>query len=445
MQTINEEANRWFEAGMISPTFMVLEMCRITGLPPMPVIKYLISPDSIASPIGLVNQDPRKWLKEVQTPSPSKRRDKIISGIQKERQRFQRRPQFPNSSVPKTTRRKADNLTAKYQMERVRFRLKSDEEVSEQKSQGRKKARDEMKRKFEIRWMSKARGPQIKATRQGMKEAGEKSSKLLDILSSSSVMSPQRPSKIKELATQAVLTRDPFIVINWICPASTPRKLAPDASGIWRSYLGINQKAGFEKDYLLLPRLNLEKKLIRAFERTGVPFLYLKLVADDNPYCLYPYCLKKDGEQKTMEEIASYARYVQERLNRELGKGKIIVWTVSEFLGKERFRRLIRLFDDISIEELLPFLPQNIVDTEMEIITKSSTFGPELQPFLESFSKLYIRQYAAEGLIIREMLGDNVIIAWNESTRRNSTIDAGLKSKGFDPFPKIYVLYNERS
>jgi hypothetical protein len=422
---------------------LVLQVCRNTRLPPISVLLYLISQESIALPVGFDSKNPSSWLDKIRTPKPSKTRDRLLAEIRNEGQRYQRRPQFPNSSVSKTTIRRADNLAVKRQMERVKFRLKTREEISKARRLEEKINRVKRKKEFAIRWISKARGPQEVTSRQELRVAEKRASKLLDILRSSSVMPLQGPQKIKELTTQAALTGDPIIVINWICPAGTPLEIAPDRSGLFRSYSGIDPEEGLEKDYRLIPRLNLERKLVKAFERAQIPLWYIKLVADDNPYCLYPYSLIKDGERETMEAITKYARYTQARLDREIGNEKITVWTVSEFLGQERFRELIELFKSTSINDLLPFLPLDILDIEKDVIARHTNIDPGLLPYLDSFVEAVARQYAVEGLVIRKMLGDNVIIAWNESTRRSSTIDGGVKSEGFKPFPKIFVLHEK--
>lgn len=412
------------------PLIKVVEICRATGLPPIAVLNSLLKVESIAEPTTFNGQDSRKWLDEVKTPKSSKVTDKVRAKIQAETQRYNRRFQFPNPPIPKTTRRRAESQIINWQLGQQRIRLKSD-----------KNSKDEF---GSIQTEQEISGEYREFSRKDLEVAASKAKRLIEILKASSVVPLERPKGIKEIFIKSALNNEPVIVLNWICPAGTPLEVAPNGSGLFRSYLKVNPELGLDKDYRLIPRLDLERKLIKAFERCEIPLWYIKLVADDNPYCLYPYSLEKDGESSTMRAHAEYARYTQFRLDQEIGEGKITVLTVSEFLGPERFRKLLRLFESTPINSLLPFLPENILEIEKDVISKHTNLSPSLLEQLDGFVEKVIRQYGCEGLMFYEMFGDKVIVAWNESTRRAPTIDAGRKSQRLPPFPKFFVLHRKR-
>ena len=107
---------------MEPPIFSIKQICRETGLPPMSVINAILSPGTNIIPVSLDNQTPKLWLKETLAPQPSKTADQLRSKLWQEgqRQRYQRRSQFPESNQPKTIRRKAESRISAWQLMRVR-------------------------------------------------------------------------------------------------------------------------------------------------------------------------------------------------------------------------------------------------------------------------------------------------------------------------------------
>lgn len=410
---------------MESPLLSVKEICRATNLPPTVVVNYLLLPGAIVFPEGLVGQTLKDWQREQKIPQSSKMANRIRAQIWNESQRYERKFQFPSGNTPKTTERKARARIIDYQLNNVRLALKAESDETPKNSKREKV--------YYPRYLSK----ELSLAEQRVQE-------LLTELNKNSVMSMQRLGRIKELLLQGALLGEPFLLVNWICPAGTPLALAPDNSGLFRSYVRIDPEEALKKDYRLVPRLDQERILVDSFEKAAIPLFYLKLVADDNAYCLYPFSIDKDGEQPTKDAMKNYSCCAQNLMDREIGKDRVTVLTVSDFLGPEGFERLIRLFRDTRIEELLPFLPKDIFPIEKDVITKHTKLSADLLPYLDRFVEAVIRQYAVEGLIIAETLSDNVVVAWNESTRRFATIDAGRKAQDLPAFPKIFVLYEKR-
>lgn len=116
---------------MEPPELQAKEICRMTSLPPMAVIGYLISNDSIALPVDLDGLDKTEWLKQIKSPLPSKRADRTRASIEAEGQRYERRPQFPKGSArPKTIRKRAEARIIAEQTEEIKLRLVSQKPTS---------------------------------------------------------------------------------------------------------------------------------------------------------------------------------------------------------------------------------------------------------------------------------------------------------------------------
>ena len=261
---------------------------------------------------------------------------------------------------------------------------------------------------------------------------------------SMSVVPPERPSRIKELLGDVVSGKGSACIVNWICPPGSPLQLDASSGALYRRFTQIDPAQGFINDYRLYPRLDLERQLVSLIGRKYPTLNYFKIIADDNPYCIYPKSLQVDGTDKTLGAISNYGKYVQSQLDTLVGSGAIWLMNWSEMLGPKLFEEFLETFRQTRIEDLLPFLPPNIIEIEIDVVTKHTNLGKELLPYVRNFVKGIIRQYAVEGYFLYELFGDNVILAWNESTRRSNIIDSLRKLRGVPPLPKIYVLYNKR-
>ena len=281
-------------------------------------------------------------------------------------------------------------------------------------------------------------------SRKEIAEAQENAEKFMQSIRADSIMAMERPERIKELIFQGSLGIKIPIFTNWICPRGT--NLAPDEATqkLFRRYTQTEPKDGFETDYQILPRIELEKSLCKKLERFSTNASYLKIVADDNPYCLYPACLRIDGEEKTMDAIENYSKYCQTRFDESINQGKVEVQTWSEILGTELFKKYLECYEQTKLEDLLPFLPKNIVDLEMDILTDHTKPSQNAQKYFETFAIDCARYFAVEGLFLSEIFRDDVIVAWNDSTRLTRTIDALRLKNGLPALPKIYVLHEKR-
>ena len=145
-----------------------------------------------------------------------------------------------------------------------------------------------------------------------------------------------------------------------------------------------------------------------------------------------------------MNAIANYSSYVQTRLDSLTGKGNIWVLPWSELLGPKLFDDYLETFEGIKIEDLLPYLPKDIIETEIDILTDHTKPDPILLPRFRRFAEDCVRYFAVEGLFLDKLFGDEVIVAWNDSTRISATIDPLRKINGLAPLPKIFVLHNKK-
>lgn len=259
-----------------------------------------------------------------------------------------------------------------------------------------------------------------------------------------SVVPPQRPQRIKELMQQGALGIANPLIFNYICPPGTPLALGERTNQLYRRFTNISPDEAFKRDYRLYPRLNLERGLARALKRSQTNSEYWKIVADDNPYCLYPECLIIDGERPTLAAIESYTSYAQGQLNQLLTPEVITVSTWSGLLGREMFMRMIEMYRRTSFQSLVPYLPPDVIDTELDVLVKHTQPDPSLLPAFTTFAQNVVRQYAVEGLILYEIFGDNVILAWNESTRRSNIVDPLRIANGIKALPKIFVLHEQK-
>lgn len=104
------------------PPIKVVEIERASGISPYVIINYLTIDGTIGVPSIPEGQSTRDWKKSVKVPKPSKKADKILSLVQGEGQRYQRRPPFPTAGdQPKTTRRKIESRITREQLRNVRI------------------------------------------------------------------------------------------------------------------------------------------------------------------------------------------------------------------------------------------------------------------------------------------------------------------------------------
>ena len=268
--------------------------------------------------------------------------------------------------------------------------------------------------------------------------------RLMEIWNGRSVMSFERPRRIKQIIENSMMTRQPINIVNWICPAGTTLYFSPQGD-TYQTYVGVSMEGAFINDHRLYPRLDLEKDLVKSFGKvTSLPKpTYFKIMADDNPLCLSPYGVQLYGKRPTMESIANYAGFVQDQLNILVGQNEIRVSTFSSLLGPKMFRRFVATFKNLSYEDIAPYLPKDVIENELRIAEKHMKVGPEILLKLDGYIKKVLRQYAVEGLYMYKIFGDNLIMAWNESTTRSQTMDSLRKKMGIPTIPKIFVLHRK--
>lgn len=408
---------------MEPPSFSVKEICRERNLSPASVVKYLASSGSIATPTNLDSQDSCEWYQEIRKPKPSKAADKIRSEIWREGQRYERRFQFPSSPIPKTTSRKADARIVSQQLEGVNFKPRTQSNAKQPIAQ-----KESTKECFQ---------PENQ-------EAKEKTEGFMESIRANSVVPIERPGRVQELIYQGTSGSKTPIITNWICPRGTDLDFDQETKKVYRLYTLTDPQQGFETDYQILPRLNLERNLCRQLERFQTNALYVKIVANDNPYCLYPACLRIDGEIPTMAAISKYTQYCQSRFDKLIERGSILVTTWSQVLGPRLFAEYLKVYEETALADLMPHLPANIVNIMIDILTDHTKPDPKLMPYFETFATSCIRYFAVEGLFLYKIFGDDVILAWNDSTRIANAIDALRLKNGLPPLPKIYVLHEKR-
>lgn len=405
---------------------------------PYPVIKAVLDPASISVPCSLDSQSPKEWYRQVTTPQPSKTADKKLAAIQSERQRYQRRSQFPPKSESKITKKKAASATVSTQLLSQKVIVgradcqRTDPKVKE------KQRRKRLVQAWAGNWERKSSDP-------GRKEPPAKIARqFLESILADSVAPPQRPEKIKELIANGIANRATPIIANWICPRGTDLSFDEETERVYRRYTTTEPEEGFETDYQILPRMSLERKLCRKLSRFGTNAIYVKFVADDNPFCLYPACLRIDGVTETISAIRNYSQYCQTRFDELIRNGFLLVTTWSECLGPELFEEYLDTFETTSIESLVPYIPQDSLSDMLNVLTDHTKPDPSVMPYFERFAKDCIRYFAVEGLFLYKLFGDEVILAWNDSTRIASTIDGLRVKEGLPPLPKFYVLHEQR-
>lgn len=276
-------------------------------------------------------------------------------------------------------------------------------------------------------------------------QAEQNADRFMEGVKANSVVSTERPNRIRQLIFEGSLGVKVPIIANWICPRGTPLIPDEETNRLYRRYTSISPEEGFATDYQILPRIELEKKLCRNLERFSTGAMYLKIVADNNPACLYPACFRIDGEGTTMDSISKYAKYCQNQFDTLIPRGEINVETWSALLGKNLFREYLKEYENISLKDLMPFLPNNIVETEIDILTDHTKPDLEVLPYFKTFASDCIRYFAVEGLFLNKIFKDDVVLAWNDSTRITQTIDALRKKRGLPALPKIYVLHEKRN
>ncbi len=264
-------------------------------------------------------------------------------------------------------------------------------------------------------------------------------------ISDNSVMSMERPRKIMDLANEAVLNNSDLIILNWICPRGTDLQYDEETKKVYRRFTLTDPQEGFDTDYQILPRIKLEEELVRRFRRFNIPATYYKAVADDNPPCLYPASLRIDGFTETMNTISRYSDYAQGRFDELLGKDAVWVLPWSNILGTEVFEESIKLFNETDIQTLLEVLPKDTFKIVRESLIEHTKPDENASLGFDRFAEDVIKYFAIEGYYLYKKWGDNVVLAWNDSTRKTKIIDSLRIVNGIPPLPKIFVLHEKKS
>ena len=123
-QAALEKIEPWLRVGLEPPVLTVKEIERAIGAnSPKTTLRAILSPASLVAPIGLGKQKAEDWLRETERPQPSKKADRIKAELWEDGRRYQRRSQFPNGNTPKTTRKKADARTSRWQLKNVKIKV----------------------------------------------------------------------------------------------------------------------------------------------------------------------------------------------------------------------------------------------------------------------------------------------------------------------------------
>lgn len=433
----------WVKAGMTLPRTSALELARMTRLPISEVMKVINAGSVVLN--GRIEPQQAFTIGY----SGTKRKNTVYQRIQAtvwgETQRYQRRFQFPaNSAKGQLTRNKIDGLFKKEKAKRARIAFQPLEpDVPQPTSTKPLTIAEQLK--LAARFTNRGDRVIDKSTRRETQVKITRFNRFIDERQGEGAAPPSQRTRIKLLLMDAASDGESVTIINWICPPGTPLKLDSESGTLYRSFVGIDPEQGFNSDYRLADRLDRERALVKALDDSGAPYRYVKLVADDNAFCLYPAGLRVDGVQPTMDAVADFAAYAQRRLDTEIGPDKIEVMTVSQALGPQRFAQLVNTYQNTSIDDLLPFLPPNTIEIGLDVVNKHTKVDLELLPYFRQFVEDGIRQYGVEGsaTFLDQVFGPRIILAWNESTRRTAIIDSLRKAQGFDPLPKIFTLYNK--
>ncbi len=441
-QALTELTQPWTRLSLPPPSFQVKEVRRRTSVETDTINRFLKT-----NLLGVTDVSGKQWFAMAEgdpLAKPLKQSlnfNQQLAAIQQEGQRYQRRPQFPDGGTKSdtTTDRALSAAKAKQQAKQKMVfvsSLPTKEKVPTKKEQRQKV-------KLETRYSS----PEIWIS-QAQRQLGQESvRKFMGYLESDSVVPPQGKTRIKDIIFDAVTYAEygrQAEIANWICPPGTPLDFDPETGKLYRRFKGIDPEEGLKKDYRLYPRLDQERALVRNLEKASVPYRYTKIVADNNPYCLYPTAFALDGEKQTQDAIFSFATSAQQKLDQWIGEGKVNSATLSSLLGPESFQKFLSDFDRLDLASLLSFLPTDVLDVELDVIAKHTSLAPCYQQYLPSLVVDVVKQYGLEGDFVPRALGENTILAWNESTRRTAIIDSVRRLKGLDPIPKIFVLYEKK-
>lgn len=435
----------WTVKGLTPPVVSVIEIARSAGLSnPACVVSELRS-GVVFGENGRLNKRLILVNEEGQNVENLSEEAKKASPYKRAVNQADYRSRAPGGGPVVKRRVKRGSLDRK-QVQLGKGRLKVDVEdycEDEEKLQERMAT----KKRLSQTWQGKTVVEDVNLVDREKKEkATSRTNSFMSFLESESVMSPQRPARIKELLMQASTNTGEAIFINWVCPPGTPLEYDEETGKLYRLFSGTDPKQGFEKDYRLYPRIDLERRFVGQIDKLGTQkAAYIKNVADDNPYCLYPACIRIEGEEETLSSIGEYSEYVQGQLDSLVGDDKIWVMRWSELLGPELFQESVARFKNTKYADLEPYLPPSVLDTEIDVLSKHTSPNPELLPVFRQFAKDVIVQYNVEMDMLYDAFGDNVVLAWNESTRRGAMIDALRKSKGRPPIPIIYVLHRRRN
>lgn len=434
----------WVKAGMELPRTSVVELARITRIPYKLVLDGLMSGEIILNGripkvVASIDLDDPKKVKVAQR---GKQYDQAASKIWSETQRYERRFQFqPPKAKGRPTKRRIEALVVDRQIRKAKVVFVDPSDITPAPSS------EEIRRREitdQFRYQNKAQDSTWKS-KQERQEAEGKTRDFMNFIKRFSVASMQRPDKIRELVFKAALLGEPINFINWICPPGTPLQYNQQDDSLYRQFTGRQPEEGFDTDYRLKPRLALEKRLVTTLNQLKIPYNYYKIVADDNPYCLYPTSIRLDGEQPTREAICRFAEYAQRRLDEEIGEGNIQVVTMSQLTGENGFAELIRTYNQTSFEQIQPKLLPNTMDKELGILESHTNLSPELLKYLPEMAQRVIRQYGVEGLLLDKFFDGKLIYLWNESTERPIIIDALRMVLGaFDKSPMAFVLHEKR-
>lgn len=389
-EAISRLSKRWTNIGLKPPAFSVKEIARERGINPSTVTSAVKNGSVFVS-----NTDGAQLKAYLQEPNGQRVNGKSLNEIASRNASIKRavrqadyRSRAPGGG-PIVKRRVLGSSVEKklvaLGMERLKVVLEpmNKESINQQR-------KDKIKKRLASRWA--LRDSKNLCVTEKNERVELNTEKFMQSIQARSVVSPERPKRIRELLSG----QDTPLLFNWVCPPGTPLTYDPETEKLFRLYSQIDPEGGFKNDYRLYPRLNLEKDLVGLLNRFDMPLMYIKSVADNNPYCLYPACLRIDGPEKTATCIKKYTQFVQKQLDAQIGPVGSI-WVMKR-----------------------------------------------LKPLLQKFAGNVIRQYAVEGYFLYEAFGDNVILAWNESTRRSSIIDSLRKARGIPPLPKIYVLHEKR-
>lgn len=275
-----------------------------------------------------------------------------------------------------------------------------------------------------------------------------KASDILARLESVSERPIENPSLLLSYIEVSLRNSTRITFFNWECP---PRFMdtAPDGSAFVNYDVDLEKIFRKEKidEFTEFPRAvekpQAEIDILNLFTELGIPYRFVKLVADTNAQYLTPDSLKILGEKKVREKFQEFKERLVTATRAYPVQPDVILFTELLASRQNEYDEVFEASKIILEADPSQLVPPGVFELQMQ--RSFEHMGMEDSPAVREFAIRTIATYAAEGVLFEQLsrteeFSNMVWLNNHEIDQRTIDITNCYRQKsGLEPLPMVFI------